>query len=113
MEVAIYFFPIYFGLAFLLAYIGEGKRVGFSFVLIISILLTPIAGLIAIALSKSEMIDILREEKKEKERRAREKYQLKRSESVAVELEKLKKLRDKGILTDAEYNRGKSKLTSS
>ena len=82
---------------------GESKTVGFWGAVAISFFLTPLIGIIVVALSK------------DKKQLAKERAILKKAAqptSVADELTKLAQLKESGILTEDEFNSQKMKLLS-
>ena len=86
---------IYILFCALIGTIGMGRQIGFWLTFIISILTTPIIGLIVAALSSKKMVDV--NVKKE----PREVY------DVSDELIKLHGLIEKGIITEEEFQERK------
>lgn len=87
---------------------GSGRSIGFAASFFISLLLSPLIGFVVVLCSKTET-----QEKLEKviiNQSENNNITTDNSMSIADELEKLAKLKDKGIITEAEFNLGKEKL---
>ena len=85
--------------------IGSDKKIGFWGGFLISLLLSPIIGLIVVLLSGSKVINVAVGEEK----------QMPISEatkSVADEIEKLNHLRNANAITEEEFLKAKGKLLS-
>ena len=106
-SLGVYFRTIsimYILLCFVVGIIGKDRNIGFPVAFFISLLLSPIIGLI-ITLSSSKMKD---EEYKEKMLEIAENKAA--PSSVADQLHKLNELRKEGVLTDEEFYEQKEKL---
>ncbi len=89
----------------LLGLLGDNRLIGFWKTILISVLLSPLIGLIAVLASKSRQTDAL------------EKAQLKelkeaQGERISEELGKLHALHANGVIDDDEYKKAKNKLLS-
>lgn len=113
---------IFFGwfiLSLIVGAVGSGRKIGFISAFFISLLLSPLVGLIFTLVSKSNEEEAYQEKVLEVQKNQEE--ALKRiSEtekgnpvSVADELQKLKKLRDENLITEDEFRQLKSKLINS
>jgi len=94
--------------------IGADRKIGFWNAFILSLILSPIIGLIIVLFSgsKSElemqgkMLEVNEKQQKTLEEIKNSSAQV----SVADEIKKLKDLYDQGIITQEEFNQGKQKI---
>ena len=91
-------------LSFVVGIIAKDRKIGFPIAFFISLLLSPLIGLV-ITLNSAKTKD---EEYKEKMLEIVENNAV--SSSVADQLHKLNELRKEGVLTDEEFNEQKEKL---
>jgi hypothetical protein len=93
-------FLFYFLISFVLAKnIGEKKQIGFGGTFLICLLLSPVIGGIISYLSKDkETADL------------QKKALVNQSEDLSSKIERLARLKEKGLLTDDEFQRAKSEL---
>ena len=93
-------------LSFLVAMAGSGRKIGFFGALILSLIFSPVVGIIGVALSARE------EEKKSTFNEAE--YHRKRAMHNDAEeqrqYERLKWMKDKGILTEDEFIKKRNEL---
>ena len=99
-----------FGAFFIAAVFGTARTIGFGGAFFLSLLFSPIIGLIICLFS-----DTLEEDKRKKESLIVQKEILNNSKqnnsiSIADEIEKLKKMHEQGIITLEEFEAGKKKL---
>lgn len=99
-------------LSVIVGIISTDKKMGFIGGFMLSLILSPLIGFIITLFSKS-----LEQEKREQELLETQKEQTRllaeksdNSISIADELEKLATLKDKGIITESEFQLGKEKL---
>jgi hypothetical protein len=105
-------------LCFIVAHVGKGREIGHKKALWISLLLSPIVGIIITLVSKDLKAveyeqQVLQTQQKQAE--ALQKIQSNNSgmsnqNSVSEELERLSKLKEAGHLTDEEYQKAKNKV---
>ena len=97
--------------------IGSNRKIGFWGAFFLSLILSPVIGLI-IALVSKDKDD---EEYKQKLLHTQQKQQETLSNlessvnkrSLSEELEKIKKMKDEGLLSDEEFQKAKEKILSS
>ncbi len=92
-----YLIALYIIACALVGTIGMGRQIGFFLAFFISLLTTPIIGLIVTALSSKSSVEVNQENQS-------------KNVSVSDELLKLNELKEKGILTEEEFNRQKDKI---
>jgi uncharacterized membrane protein len=95
--------------AFIVGLIASAKTIGFWGGFLLSLLLSPVLGIIIVILStsKSHRINQIEEQKRQTEllqTMANGQF------SVAAEIEKLKQLLDRGAITQEEFDSQKGKL---
>lgn len=99
--------------AFIVGIIGANRKIGFGGALFISLLLSPLIGIIITATSKTD-----EDVKMEQEALKIQKEQLdalanqKPSTSIADELKKLADLKESGVITEEEFEAQKQKILS-
>jgi len=98
--------------SFVAGAVGSGKRIGFFGAFFLSLILSPLIGIIVAATSKSNDTDEYERAMIEKQKEQVEGIKSLNKISVADELSKLKKLFDEGVITEEEFNNQKSKLLS-
>ena len=107
--------------SFVVGWIGSKRNIGFWGAFLLSLLLSPLVGLIIALISKNIEDEAYKEKILQAQRRQKEALDIlaesKRSESstksVADELEKLKKLKDEGVITEEEFEKLRNKLINS
>lgn len=90
------FLLVWIFLAFLVGFAGSGKKIGYWGAFFLSLILSPVVGLIVGVVS-------------DKEQPAHPSHMV-RTESKFDQLERLKRLKDDGALTDAEFDFEKRRL---
>lgn len=94
--------------------IGSGKNIGFGGAFVLSLLLSPIIGLIFALVSKDKEDERIKAEMLKSQQQqtiALEKNLLKpNQQSVADELERISKLKEKGDITADEYQKLKNNI---
>jgi hypothetical protein len=108
-------------LSFVIGFVGSGRKIGFWGAFFLSLLLSPIIGLIITLVSKNKDDEVYKKEvletQKSQEEALNKIIKSKESESskksVADELEKLKKLKEENSITGEEYEKLKNKLINS
>lgn len=101
-------------LSFFVGLLGSDRNIGFWGSLFISLLLSPVIGLLVTLFSKTDA-DTKREYlsiklQKEQLEESKKKNNNTSTYSVSDELEKLYNLKEKGVLTEEEYNNQKATL---
>ncbi len=92
-----YFIALYIIFCALVGTIGIGRQIGFFLAFFISMITTPIIGLIVVALSSKNKVEVSIENQQNKE-------------TVSEELLKLNELKEKSIITEEEFIQLKSKI---
>jgi uncharacterized membrane protein (DUF106 family) len=96
--------------------VGSNRRIGFWGAFLLSLILSPIIGLIITLISKDKEDDEYKKRMYETQNRQEDTLSdLKENinkKSVFEELEKIKKMRDEGILTEDEFQKAKQKILS-
>jgi cell shape-determining protein MreC len=123
MEIvrAIVIFTVWIIFSVVVGLMGRKRKIGFWWAFLLSFLLSPILGLTVVLYSQNKKDEAYKGKKLQSQRRQQEALnllvELKQSDSsknsVANELEKLKKLRDEGVITEAEFEKLKNKLINS
>ena len=102
-------FSLYIGI------LGDYRKIGFWRAFLLSLVLSPLIGFVITLFSKTlkqqRLDDELLENQKEQTRLLAEKSS--NSISIVDELEKLAKLKDRGLITESEFQLGKEKLLNS
>jgi len=97
----------------LVGLLGSDRKIGFWGSFLLSIILSPLIALIITLLSKSlkqqRVDDEILQNQKEQTRLLAEKSDI-NLVSIADEIEKLLKLKDKGLLTEDEFQQAKQRL---
>ena len=104
-------------LSIVIGIIGSYRKIGGFWAFVISILLSPVIGLIVVLFSKSKkeeeyeqkLLKVQREQRDELE----EIKQNISKKSIPDELERIKKMKDEGLLSEEEYQKAKEKIISS
>lgn len=115
---------IFFGwiiFSFVVGFIGSGRKIGFWGAFFLSLLLSPLIGLIIALVSKDKEDEAYKEKilhaQKSQQETLNNLSQSKQSEfstkSVADELEKLKKLREENLITEDEFVKLRNKVINS
>lgn len=106
--------------SFVVGFIGSGRKIGFWGAFFISLLLSPLIGLIITLISKSkeneayeaQILNAQRSQQEALTKLSEEKTGL-YANSIADELEKLKKLRDENSITEEEFQILRNKAINS
>jgi len=109
------FFSLIF-LSFVVGFIGIGRKIGFWGAFILSLLLTPIIGLIIALVSKNEEDEEYKEKiltVQQNQQEALNNISVTKTVSFADELEKLKRLREDNLITADEFEKLKNKVINS
>jgi hypothetical protein len=115
---------IFFGwviFSIVVGFVGSNRNIGFWGAFFLSILLSPVIGLIIALVSKNKRDEryqqlVLRAQRAQKvalEKLSDEKTIKQSSISIADELEKLQKLKEKKIISETEYTKIKDRLIDS
>ena len=99
-DIFFYLIAMYLCICALIGISGSNRQIGFVFSFLISILTTPIVGLIVTALSSKKILKVQNSTIHERA-------------SLSEELVKLNELREKGILTQNEFDLQKNKILNS
>lgn len=103
-------------LSFVVAYIGSDRKIGFGGSLFISLIFSPLIGLIFTLLSKTNVAEKYRESLLQTQRSQQEvlqrmsKSQLVQKNSIADEIEKLQSLKKNNVITEDEFVLLKNKI---
>jgi len=109
--MGIFFMWIIF--SFVVGIIGKSRNIGFVGAFIVSLLLSPLLGIIITAFSKSnEDIekDKIRQEEQDQARRLLLNLHKPQQLTIADELESINKLKRDGLISEEEYIKLRSKL---
>jgi hypothetical protein len=90
----------------ILAWYGGYRKIGFWGAFFLSLLLSPVIGLIAVMLSKP----LPTKEELEAAAIAKESAAARDTLGIADEIQKLKGLKDQGIISDQEYEKQRARL---
>lgn len=101
-------FIIWIFLALICGAIGSSRKMGFWGVFFVSLLLSPVVGILVAIFAKSKK-DHLRELEM-LEAVKRQANNTTPNVSIADELEKIQRLRDAGTISEEEYNKMRSNL---
>ncbi|MDX5447138.1 MAG: SHOCT domain-containing protein [Bacteroidota bacterium] len=100
--------------------IGSGRKIGFWGAFLLSLILSPLIGLIFALTSKSNNDESYRQQSLQAQRnqemilkRMEKEKSVSSSKSVADELEKLRKLRDEHSISEEEFQKLKDKVINS
>ena len=105
--------------SFVVGFVGSGRKIGFFGAFILSLLLSPVIGLIIALISKDEADEAYKEKvlsvQKDQQEALKKISEIdnKKSISIADELEKLKILRDDKLITEDEFQNLKNRLLNS
>lgn len=92
-----YLIALYIIICALVGTIGMGRQIGFFLAFFISLITTPVIGLIITALSSKNKVEVSIENQPNKE-------------TVTDELIKLNDLKEKGIITEDEFLKQKNRI---
>lgn len=95
-----YIIGMYIAVCALVGTVGINRQIGFLLSFVISLFTTPLIGLIVTALSSKNKVEVSVENN----------TPIKEKESVSDELLKLNELKEKGILTEEEFQKQKVKI---
>ena len=110
---------IFFGwiiFSFVVGFVGSGRKIGFLGAFFLSLLLSPLIGLIVALVSKNEADEAYKEKVLTVQQKQQETLmKLSSTEkpkivSIADELEKLKRLREENLITEDEFQNLKNKV---
>jgi hypothetical protein len=94
--------------------IGSNKTIGFGASFFLSLLLSPVIGLIVVLVSKDQATELykaqLMETQLKQENQLKALVTEKRKHSITEEVLELKKLLDEGIITEEEFQKAKAKV---
>ena len=94
--------------------LGSGRKIGFAGAFFLSLILSPVIGLIITLFSKDKEDEKYKEEvlstQKQQQETLSEIKENSKTISISEELTKLKELKDKGLLSDDEFQKAKDKL---
>jgi len=96
--------------SFVAGAVGAGKRIGFFGAFFLSLILSPLIGIIVAATSKSNETEEYERTMIENQKERIKEIKTLNKNTVADELFKLKKLLDEGVITEEEFKNQKSKL---
>ena len=96
--------------------IGSNRKIGFFGAFLLSLLLSPVIGLIITLVSKDKdeeeyKKNLLNTQKKQQETLSNMESNVKKR-SLSEELEKIKKMKDDGLLNEEEFQKAKEKILS-
>jgi hypothetical protein len=96
--------------------IGSNRKIGFFGAFLLSLLLSPVIGLIITLVSKDKdeeeyKKNLLNTQKKQQETLSNMESNVKKR-SLSEELEKIKKMKDDGLLNEEEFQKAKEKVLS-
>ena len=95
----------------IVGFIGKSRKIGFAAAFFLSLLLSPLIGIIITLVSKNKEDEAYKEKVLEAQQKQTETLQnLKSDRSLAVELEKLQELKENGTLSEDEYQKAKQKM---
>jgi len=97
--------------------IGSNRQIGFFGAFFLSLILSPVIGLIITLVSKDKDDEeykqkLLDTQKKQQETLSNLETNVNKR-SLSEELEKIKKMKEEGLLSDEEFQRAKEKILSS
>jgi len=96
--------------------IGSGRNIGFWGAFILSLILSPLIGLIITLISKDKEDEKYKQEvlktQKKQQRSLNEMKEISKESTLSDELIKLKEMLRNGDLTDSEFQQAKEKLLS-
>ena len=110
---------IFFGwiiFSLVVGFVGSGRKIGFWGAFFLSLLLSPLIGLIIALVSKNEADEaykaqVLKVQQNQQETLKKlSETESNKTVSIADELEKLKKLREDNLLTEDEFQNLKNKI---
>lgn len=96
--------------------LGSGRKIGFAGAFFLSLLLSPVIGLIITLFSKDKedekyKQEVLTTQKQQQEALSKIQDNAK-TISISDELDKLKEIKDNGLLNEEEFQKAKGKLLS-
>lgn len=108
-------FILWIVLSFIVAFIGSGRKIGFGFSLLLSLLFSPLIGLIIVAISKSKssiefenkMLDLQKLQTEAAHRLSPP------PATLSEKLETIRKLRDSGEISMQEFQQKRDELMKS
>lgn len=94
--------------------LGSGRKIGFAGAFFLSLLLSPVIGLIITLFSKDKEDEKYKQEvlstQKQQQETLSDIQDNAKTTSISDELNKLKKMKDNGLLNDEEFQKAKEKL---
>lgn len=101
----------WFILSFIVGFIGSNRRVGFWGAFLWSLFLSPLIGvIIAVASDSNESIRVRNERFKLQKEQTEVLKKINNKESISDEVQRLSDMRNKGLITDVEFDAAKKKL---
>ncbi len=106
-------------LSFIVGFIGSDRKIGFGGAFFISLIFSPLIGLIFTLISKTNAEEIYRESVLETQRSQQESLKklseskVTQKNSIADEIEKLQSLKNNNIISEEEFARLKNKIIDS
>lgn len=113
---------IFFGwiiFSFVVGFVGSGRKIGFWGAFFLSLLLSPLIGLIIALVSKNEADEAYKakvltvQQNQQETLKKLSETEKTKPVSIADELEKLKKLREDNLITEDEFQNLKNKIINS
>ena len=102
--------------SFIVGAIGNERSIGFAGAFFLSLFFSPIIGLIVALTSKSKKDEKYKDEMlatQKKQQAMLSKLEKGKSVSIIGELEKLTNMKEKGLITDDEFQKAKEKILNS
>jgi phosphate/sulfate permease len=105
--------------SFVVGFVGSGRKIGFWGAFFLSLLLSPLIGLIIALVSKNEADEAYKEKvltvQQNQQETLKKLSETEKTKTVSIvdELEKLKKLREDNLITEDEFQNLKSKIINS
>lgn len=105
--------------SFVVGFIGSGRKIGFFGAFFLSLLLSPLLGLIITLVSKNEADEAYKakvlsfQQNQQEALKKLSEAEKSKTVSIADELEKLKKLKEDNLITEDEFQNLKNKVINS
>jgi len=113
---------IFFGwiiFSFVVGFVGSGRKIGFWGAFFLSLILSPLIGLIIALVSKNEADEAYKQKvltvQQDQQEALKKLSEIEKTKTVSIadELEKLKKLREDNLITEDEFQNLKNKVINS